>query len=199
MNKINYYLKMLEIIKGLTYKPKLLLHSCCAPCSSSVIETLLPYFDITVLYYNPNIYPLEEYEKRLNEQKRFLNKLKINLIELDYNESEFLTKIKGLENEKEGGNRCYNCYYLRMEKTAQVAKEKQFDYFCTTLSVSPHKNSQFINEIGEILQKEYGIAFLFSDFKKNNGYLRSLTISKEENFYRQAYCGCKYSFLPKNI
>ena len=181
---MNYNEKMKEIIKSLDFKkPKLLLHSCCAPCSSSVIEKTSNHFDITVLYYNPNIYPFEEYEIRKNEQKRFLESLNIPLIEGDYIDSEFYNAVLGYENCAEGGDRCYRCYLLRMRKTVEMAKEKGFDYFCTTLSVSPHKNSVYINQIGEQLEKEYGVRFLYSDFMNEYGYFRSIQISKERNFW----------------
>ena len=192
-NKINYDAVMLETIKNLKDKPKLLLHSCCAPCSSSVLEKLAEHFEVTVFYYNPNIYPEEEYEIRKNEQKRFLKEKQIPFIEGDYIPKNYYSAIKGLENEQEGGKRCYKCYEMRMEKTAKKAKDEGFEYFCTTLSVSPHKNSEYVNKIGKELSEKYNIKFLFSDFKKRNGFLRSTQISKEYNFYRQKYCGCIFS------
>ena len=193
--KTNYNLIMEDIIKNLDYKPKLLLHACCGVCSSSVLERLSNHFDITVLYYNPNIYPKEEYIKRLNTQKELIEKTNtnINFLEIGYNQDDFLEKIKGLEKEKEGGRRCHKCYYLRLEKTAIIAKEKHFDYFSTTLSVSPYKDSQTLNKIGEILEKKYNIKYLYSDFKKKEGYKRSNELAKKYNLYRQDYCGCKYS------
>lgn len=173
-------------------RKKLLLHSCCAPCSSAVIERLMPYFDITVLYYNPNIMPEEEYEKRKQEQIRFLNSMKIPMINVEYSHQDFINAVKGKENLGEHSPRCYECYKLRLSKTAQIAKANNFDIFCTTLSVSPHKNVDWINEIMQKLSLEYQIDFLSSDFKKENGYLRSLELSKQNNFYRQNYCGCKF-------
>lgn len=194
---INYQNKLEEIVNSLTYTPKLLLHSCCAPCSSRCIEYLTNYFDITVLYYNPNISPEEEYEKRKNEQIRFLkeykSKHKLDILDIEYNYDDFLNIAKGLEDAPEGGDRCFKCYNLRLEKTAMVAKENNFDYFGTTLTVSPYKNSQILNQIGEELEKKYNIKYLYSDFKKNNGYKRSIELSKEYNLYRQNYCGCIFS------
>lgn len=193
--KTNYNLIMEEIIKKLDHKPKLLLHACCGVCSSSVLERLINYFDITVLYYNPNIYPEEEYQKRLETQKQIINKIAkdVKLLEIGYNEEEFNQIAKGLENEKEGGKRCPKCYNLRLEKTAQIAKENNFDYFCTTLSVSPYKDSEKLNKIGKILEQKYNVKYLYSDFKKKDGYKRSNELAKEYNLYRQDYCGCKYS------
>lgn len=178
-------------------KPSVLLHSCCAPCSSHVIATLTPYFDITILYYNPNIEPYEEYEKRKQEEIRFINEYpnqnKLTIMDCDHDNKLYHETIKGLEQEKEGGARCIKCYYLRLDKTAQIAKDKKYDYFATTLTVSPLKNSNKLNEIGEYLSKKYNIKYLFSDFKKKNGYKHSIELSKEYNLYRQDYCGCIYS------
>lgn len=185
-------------------RPKLLLHSCCAPCSSYVLEYLSQYFDITVFYYNPNVFPYEEYKTRLAEQQRLiatfnetnsilLQYTPINLIEDDYDYDDFKTKIIGLENEREGGQRCHICYELRLEATAKKAKENGFDYFATTLTVSPYKNAKFLNELGEKYAEIYQINYLFSDFKKRNGYPRSIELSKIHNLYRQDYCGCEYS------
>lgn len=194
---INYQNKLEEIVNNLSYTPKLLLHSCCAPCSSRCIEYLTNYFDITVLYYNPNISPEEEYEKRKNEQIRFLkeykSKHKLDILDVEYNYDDFLNIASGLEDAPEGGERCFKCYNLRLEKTAALAKEKGFDYFGTTLTVSPYKNSQVLNQIGEKLEEKYDIKYLYSDFKKDNGYKRSIELSKEYNLYRQNYCGCVYS------
>ncbi len=195
---INYQLKLEEIIKENENKlPTLLLHSCCGPCSSYVLEYLNKYFKITILYYNPNIYPYNEYKKRLDEQIRLINELnvqnKINILECNYDNNEYENIVKGLENEKEGGSRCHKCYKLRLEKTAQLAKENDFDYFSTTLTVSPYKNSQIINKIGSDLEKKYNIKYLYSDFKKKEGYKRSIELSKIYNLYRQNYCGCIYS------
>lgn len=200
--KINYQLKLEELVKNLDYVPKLLLHSCCAPCSSRCIELLSEYFDITVLYYNPNISPEEEYEKRKQEQIKFINefktKNKLDFMDIEYNYDDFLNIAHGMENEKEGGPRCFKCYNLRLEKTAQVAKENNYDYFGTTLTVSPYKNSQVLNQIGEELSKKYDIKYLYSDFKKNEGYKRSIELSKVYNLYRQDYCGCIYSKLERD-
>ena len=193
MNKIDYNAKMKEIISNLTDRPKLLLHSCCAPCSSSVLQRIKENFDVTVLYYNPNIYPEEEYFKRKREQIKLLNILNIKLMDCDYIPEEYYQKVAGYECEKEGGARCEKCFYLRLEKTAQLATNNGFDFFGTTLTVSPHKNAEIINRIGEELEKKYGIKFLYSDFKKEDGYLNSIKLSKEYNLYRQEYCGCEFS------
>lgn len=195
---MNYNLLMEEEIKKVKDKEKtLLLHACCAPCSSAVIETLGNIFKITILYYNPNITDEVEYKKRLNEIHEFIKKFKtkyeITILDGRYNPNEFFDIAKGLENEKERGRRCYKCYSLRLEETAKIAKEKGFDYFTTTLSLSPYKNSNWINEIGKNLNDKYNINFLYSDFKKKNGYKRSIELSKEYNLYRQDYCGCIYS------
>ena len=193
--------KMIEnhVLKKQT--PTLLLHSCCAPCSSYVIEYLSQYFFITILYYNPNISPLTEYEKRKKEQIRLIQSMnvpnKVQFMDCDYDNSVYECEIKGLENEPERGKRCTVCFQLRLKKTAQLAKECHYDYFGTTLTVSPYKNSALINEIGKQLEKDCGVSFLVSDFKKKNGYKRSIELSKEYNLYRQNYCGCKYS-KPKN-
>ncbi len=193
--KTNYQIIMENIIKNLKTKPKLLLHACCGVCSSSVLEKLIDYFDVTILYYNPNIYPKEEYEKRYETLKELINKArsKIKIKEIGYDQNEFDNIAKGLENEKEGGRRCTKCFYLRLEKTAMLAKKENYDYFCTTLSVSPYKNSQKLNEIGKILEEKYDIKYLYSDFKKKEGYKRSNELAKKYNLYRQNYCGCKYS------
>lgn len=177
--------------------PKVLLHSCCAPCSSYVIEYLSKYCDLTILYYNPNISPIDEYEKRKREQRRLIEEIpkvhELNMIDCDYDNDLYEDAIKGLENEPERGNRCSVCFRLRLEKTAKMAKDNSYDYFGTTLTVSPYKNSSLINEIGLELEKQYGISFLISDFKKRNGYKRSIELSREYELYRQDYCGCKYS------
>lgn len=196
---MNYDVKMKELIENIPKGevPTLLLQSCCAPCSSHVLSVLSPYFKITVLYYNPNIEPFEEYEKRKKEQKSFIERFDssnpITIIDCDYDNDAFKKMTQGLETEKEGGIRCFKCYELRLRKTAEIAKENNYDYFCTTLTVSPFKNSQKLNEIGAALEKEYDIPYLFSDFKKNNGYHHSIELSKEYNLYRQDYCGCVYS------
>jgi len=177
-------------------KLSLLLHSCCGPCSTSVIERLADQYNLTVFYYNPNIYPQEEYLKRLAEQKRFVATVypNIKVIDGQYTDAEkFLQAFTGLENCKEGGSRCEKCITLRLTKTAKFAKENNYDMFASTLSVSPHKNAQLINNIGLSLQEEYNVKYLVSDFKKQDGYLRSIQLSKQYNLYRQKYCGCKYS------
>ena len=192
---MNYQNKLLEIIASLDKRPKLLLHSCCGPCSTAVLRFLEPYFDITVLYYNPNIEPIEEYLKRKSEQIRFIDEFKHNTIKFmdcDYDNETFKNKVKGLEHEKEGGARCPVCYRLRLEYTAQKAQELGYDYFGTTLTVSPYKHSATINAIGGELESIYGIKYLYSDFKKNDGYKKSIEMSKEYNLYRQDYCGCTY-------
>lgn len=190
---------ILSNIKELKSRPKLLLHSCCGPCSSYVLELLSQYFDITILYYNPNIYPEGEYIRRKEELKTFLTRVpySISVIELPYNEQDFYSAVKGYETSPERGERCFICYELRMRKAAQYAKENGFDYFTTTLSISPHKVSEKINEIGKKLEEEYGISFLYADFKKKNGYKRSLELSHEYNLYRQKYCGCVYSYTER--
>lgn len=192
---MNNYHEFEEYLKNLKTKPKLLLHSCCGPCSTSVLELLTKYFKVDVYYYNPNIYPESEYLKRKNEQERLLNTIEenINFIEGEYDTENYNNFIKGLEEEKEGGLRCNKCIAYRMEKACKYAKDNSYDFFTTTLSVSPYKNSKMINEIGYNLEKEYSIPYLYSDFKKKDGYKRSITLSKKYNLYRQDYCGCKYS------
>lgn len=189
--------KIIEENQNKNFTPTLLLHSCCAPCSSYVLEYLSEYFKITVFYYNPNISSYEEYEKRKNEQQRFIRecnfKNNVSFVEWKYDNERYEDTIKGLENEKEGGPRCKKCYYLRMEEAAKYAKENNFDYFSTTLSISPYKNAIALNTIGEELSKKYNIEYLYSDFKKRNGYKRSIELSSIYNLYRQNYCGCKYS------
>ena len=190
---MNYQNKMQEIINSLDYRPKLLLHSCCGPCSTTVLTLLVEFFDITVLYYNPNIEPMAEYEHRKKEQIRFIkefNNEHINFMDCDYNNQDFRRKVQGLEQEKEGGARCAVCFKLRLNYTASLAKKENFDYFGTTLTVSPNKNSDIINKIGSLLEKEYGVKYLYSDFKKKDGYKKSVEISKKYNLYRQDYCGC---------
>lgn len=201
MNESNYKLCLQEL-ESIKKPQKLLLHSCCAPCSSHVITFLTKYFDITILYYNPNIAPIEEYNRRKMEQIRLIMEInktnKLNILDCDYDNDIYEEKIKGYEHCPERGARCTICYELRMRKTAQIAKEKGYDYFCTTLSVSPYKNANLINEIGEELSQEYHIKWLHSDFKKAEGYKKSIELSKKYNLYRQDYCGCIYS-KKKNI
>lgn len=193
----------MEKLKG-KEAPRLFLHSCCAPCSSYVLEYLRQYFRITVFYYNPNISMEQEYQKRVKEQKRLIESYNeqasdgkwypIEIIEGDYEPDVFFAMAKGLEQCPEGGERCFACYELRLLKTAELAAEGKFDYFTTTLSISPLKNAKKLNEIGEKLEKEYGIKWLVSDFKKRDGYKRSIELSKEYGLYRQNYCGCVYSY-----
>lgn len=198
MQKINYQKQLDKIIESLGKRvPSLLLHSCCAPCSSYCIEYLSQYFNITVLYYNPNIYPETEYEKRKAEQKRLISEMNtkypVKMLDCDFESEKFYSAVKGLENYREGGERCFICYRLRLEKTAEEAVKSGFDYFTTTLTISPLKDAQKINEIGLELAEEYNIQWLPSDFKKKEGYKRSIELSKEYNLYRQDYCGCVYS------
>ncbi len=192
----NYFLQGESILNGLKTlgkRPKLLLHSCCAPCSSAVIQKLKEVFDITVYYYNPNISPVEEYEKRKAEQKRLLALWGIPLTECDYEGDAFESAVRGLESEPERGKRCNVCFALRLKKTALAAKEGGYDYFCTTLTVSPHKNAELLNRIGLEEGKKADVPFLPSDFKKQNGYLNSIRLAKELGLYRQDFCGCVYS------
>lgn len=194
--KENYAKKLEEIINSLDNKPKLLLHSCCGPCSSYVISYLRDYFDITVLYYNPNIFPYEEYVKRKEEQKRLLREMTndtVKLLDCDYDNDKYEEVIQGLEKEPERGKRCTKCFLLRLEKTAIVGKDEGVDFFGTTLTVSPYKNAQPINRIGEKLANDYDIKWLYGDFKKNDGYKKSIELSKKYDLYRQNYCGCIYA------
>ncbi|MDY2700337.1 MAG: epoxyqueuosine reductase QueH [Lachnospiraceae bacterium] len=210
MNR-NYSKELEQILGNEQNKGKrLYLHSCCAPCSSYVLEYLRKFFAITVFYYNPNITEQEEYFKRVEEQKRLIREFNrqledvnlteaypIEVIEGDYQRELFFDSVKGLENCKEGGERCFVCYELRLRETAKRAKELQADYFTTTLTISPLKNAAKLNEIGERLAQEYSVPFLPSDFKKKNGYQRSIELSKEYDLYRQDYCGCIYSKLER--
>jgi len=218
INKQNYNLVMenqlTEILAG-NNKPSLLLHSCCAPCSSYVIKLLQKYFKITVLYYNDNIFPKSEYVLRFKEQKKLIkilnkqcrqNKTKnneifvntpIKLKTVNYCYKTYKNYIKNYENDIEGGQRCYLCYELRINKTANLAKQNKFDYFSTTLSVSPYKNVNRINKLGEMAEKTYNVKFLYADFKKQNGYKQSIELSKNYELYRQDYCGCEYSLKNK--
>ncbi|MBD5110956.1 MAG: epoxyqueuosine reductase QueH [Ruminococcaceae bacterium] len=197
MQKINYQRKLDELINNLSETPKLLLHSCCAPCSSYCLEYLSRYFAITVLYYNPNISPREEFLKRAEEQRRLISELPtknpVELVVDDYDPNEFFSAVKGLEDCKEGGERCFVCYRLRLERAARYAAAHGFDYFCSTLSISPLKNAQKLNEIGEELSEIYKIPNLPNNFKKKGGYLRSIELSREYGLYRQNYCGCVFS------
>ncbi len=196
VNDMDYNKEMEKLIENLDRVPSLLLHTCCAPCSSAVIERLKDYFDITVIYYNPNIEPYEEYEKRKAEQKRFLKEIKsankLDFIDADYDNDAFKEMAKGHEDDPERGARCYMCYEKRISYTFNKARELGYDYFGTTLSVSPYKVSRWINEIGLKLQTEDTL-FLVADFKKKDGYKRSITLSNEYGLYRQNYCGCTFS------
>ena len=193
----NYHKLCLEELSKLNTPKKILLHSCCAPCSSYVISFLSNYFDITILYYNPNISPIEEYEKRKKEQIRLIKTLhtknKLDYLDCDYDNDLYNEAIKGYEQYPEGSNRCQICFNLRLEKTAKLAKEHNYDYFCSTLTVSPHKNSKIINEIGINISNKYNIKWLYSDFKKNEGFKQSIELSKKYELYRQDYCGCIFS------
>lgn len=205
MNKINYQNeldKTLSDIERAGTTPSLLLHSCCAPCSSYVLEYLSRYFKITVFYYNPNIYPEEEFYKRRSEQERFISQLPaknpISFIGTEHMSEEFYKAVKGLEHIREGGERCFACYRLRLEESAMAARDMGADYFTTTLSISPMKNARKLNEIGGELGGKYGVKYLFSDFKKRNGYKRSTELSREYGIYRQNYCGCVFSLRERN-
>lgn len=207
MNQMNYQKELEKILEKLRFSgedgafaPKLLLHSCCAPCSSYVLEYLCRFFRITVFYYNPNISASEEYRKRVEEQKRLIAAYNgeqrgyaISIVEGDYEPVRFFELARGLEDCPEGGERCFRCFDLRLRETARRAAEGQFDYFATTLTISPLKNAQKLNEIGRQLSEEYGVCWLPSDFKKKNGYKRSIELSAEYGLYRQNYCGCAYS------
>lgn len=181
--------------------PRLLLHSCCAPCSSYVLEYLSKHFKITVFYYNPNIFPESEYTKRILEQQTLIEEMEmkypVSFIAGNYDKEKFYEMARGLEHLKEGKERCFKCYALRLEEAARLAKEGEFDYFTTTLSISPMKNAEKLNEIGNALGREYGVEYLQSDFKKKNGYKRSIELSKEYGLYRQDYCGCVYSMQER--
>lgn len=206
VNNINYQKVLEKIIKKLQIEeitPSLLLHSCCAPCSSYVLEYLSEYFKITVLYYNPNIFPLEEYKYRIEEQRRLIESLPaknpIDFIPTEYEPEKFYEAVKGYENIPEGGERCFKCYELRLREAALYARRGDFDYFTTTLSISPLKKADKLNEIGLRLEKEYGVKYLCSDFKKKNGYKRSVELSAEYGLYRQEYCGCVFSKKERGL
>jgi predicted adenine nucleotide alpha hydrolase (AANH) superfamily ATPase len=201
---MNYQKELDNLIEKLVAencKPRLLIHSCCAPCSSYVLEYLSNYFEITIFYYNPNIYPEEEYIRRVEEQQNLINSMPLHSEVLfrqgEYQPLDYYRVVKGLESEPEGGKRCFVCYELRLREAAELAKKDGYEYFTTTLSISPHKNAQKLNEIGEKLASEYGVKYLPSDFKKKNGYKRSVELSKEYDLYRQDYCGCIYSQQDK--
>lgn len=200
MNQVNYQLELDKIIDRIEKEgrvPTLLMHSCCAPCSSYCLHYLAQYFSITIFYYNPNIAPYEEYHKRVEEQIRLIGKLpvkhRISFVEGNYDSEKFYAMAAGKEEIPEGGIRCFQCYEMRQREAAIYARSHGFDYFTTTLSVSPHKNAQKLNEIGLRLEEEYGVPYLVSDFKKRGGYLKSIEYSKEYDLYRQNYCGCEFS------
>ena len=198
--KENYQKKMEAVIAALPIgeqKPRLLLQSCCGPCSSYVLEALTPYFRVTVLYYNPNIQPREEYDRRLETQRKIIAALPtatpVEILECEYDGEAYDAAVRGLEDEPEGGARCSVCFALRLEETARRASELGYDWFCTTLTVSPHKDAGRLNAIGTAMGERYGVPFLPSDFKKREGYKRSILLSKEYDLYRQDYCGCFFS------
>ncbi len=202
MQKINYQKELDKVLKNLEAEgrvPRLLLHSCCAPCSSYVLEYLSQYFQITLFYYNPNISPKSEYEKRVQEQQNLIEAMNfkhpVTFLEGSYEPDLFYHTVKGYEEVPEGGERCFLCYELRLRAAAKVAKDREFDYFTTTLSISPLKKADKLNEIGAKFEKEYGVSYLYSDFKKKEGYKRSIELSNEYQLYRQNYCGCVYSKL----
>jgi predicted adenine nucleotide alpha hydrolase (AANH) superfamily ATPase len=208
MNKRNYSKELDAYIEDLQKKgeyPKLLLHACCAPCSSYCLEFLRNYFDVTVFFYNPNITEDAEYHKRVQEEKRLIGEYnqkegrKIEIIEGEYKPSDFFDAVRGYEDCKEGGERCRKCFELRLFETARVAKDKSFDFFTTTLTISPLKNADVLNEVGEIAAKETGARFLPSDFKKKEGYKRSIELSKEYGLYRQDFCGCSFSKAQREL
>lgn len=199
---MNYQLELDKIISKIEATssdkpPRLLIHSCCGPCSSYVLEYLSNYFDITIFYYNPNIFPEDEYNRRANEQEKLIKtmplKNSVSFVRGEYEPKKYYELVKGHENDPEGGERCFLCYHMRLEEAAKMAKKGGYDYFTTTLTISPHKNAGKLNEIGEEVGKLYETAFLPSDFKKRNGYKRSIELSKDYGLYRQNYCGCVYS------
>ncbi len=200
MNRINYQREMEKIIAEHEKRgevPTVLLHSCCGPCSSAVMERLTPHFEVTVFYYNPNIYPEEEYAHRIREQERLIGcfpaEHPIHFLAGEYRPEDFYEMARGYEQEPEGGERCFRCYRQRLTETARAAKQGGFDYFTTTLSLSPLKDSRKINEIGAEVAREWGVNYLFSDFKKKDGYRRSVELSRQYGLYRQNYCGCVFS------
>ena len=206
VQKVNYQKELERILKELETEgrvPTLLIHSCCAPCSSYVLEYLSQYFKITVFYYNPNIYPESEYTKRILEQQKLIRdmnlKYPVSFLAGRYEKEKFYAMAEGMEDLKEGGARCMKCYELRLSETARQAAAGGFDYFTTTLSISPMKNAQKLNEIGTRLEEEYGVEYLVSDFKKKNGYKRSIELSKEYGLYRQDYCGCEFSLREREM
>ena len=194
MNKVNYQLELDKVIAGLDYRPKLLLHSCCGPCSSYVLEYLTEYFEVYLSYYNPNIQPRAEYDKRLANQLIVLEHIPgVTLVPCDYDGEAYDAAAAGLESEPEGGARCTECFRLRLSYAAREAKRLECEYCCTTLTVSPHKDAQRINALGREICEQHGVKWLPGDFKKREGYKRSIELSKEYGLYRQEYCGCLYS------
>ena len=193
--------KLIERLQTENKVPRLLLHSCCAPCSSYVLEYLSNYFEITVFYYNPNIFPESEYTKRILEQQMLIHDMKhkypVSFIAGNYDRERFFQIAEGLEHLPEGGERCFLCYEFRLEEAARIAREAGFDYFTTTLSISPLKNADKLNELGNKVGRKYNIKYLQSDFKKKNGYKRSVELSEEYGLYRQDYCGCEYSYRDR--
>ena len=200
---MNYDLEMEKQMSNLKEGDNLLLHACCAPCSTACLERLANFFKVTIFYYNPNITDEIEYKKRIEEIKKLLTlispKYKVELLEGSYEPNKFFEMAKGLEKEPERGKRCFKCYEMRLEETAKIASKLDFNNFCTTLTLSPHKNANWINEIGKKLNTEYDSNYLYSDFKKKEGYKRSIELSKEYNLYRQDYCGCIYSKRDKQV
>lgn len=203
---MNYQKELEKLISKLEKEgrvPRLLLHSCCAPCSSYVLEYLSNHFEITVFYYNPNIFPESEYTKRILEQQMLIQDMKmkhpVSFLAGNYDREKFFEIARGLEHLQEGGERCFKCYELRLEEAAKIAKEIEYDYFTTTLSISPMKNAEKLNEIGTMIGERYGVSYLQSDFKKKNGYKRSIELSKEYGLYRQDYCGCEFSFRDRQL
>lgn len=201
---MNYQKELEKLISNLEKEkkvPKLLLHSCCAPCSSYVLEYLSDYFEISVFYYNPNIFPESEYTKRILEQQMLIHDMRVkypvSFLAGNYDRERFFEMAAGLEHLREGGERCFKCYELRLEEAAKIAVEGEFDYFTTTLSISPMKNAEKLNAIGTEIGKKYGVSYLQSDFKKKNGYKRSIELSNEYGLYRQDYCGCEFSFRDR--
>ena len=206
VQKVNYQKELEKLLKQLGEEqrvPSLMIHSCCAPCSSYVLEYLSEYFKITIFYYNPNIYPESEYTKRILEQQKLIRDMKfrypVSFLAGKYDKEKFYEMAAGMEDLKEGGARCMKCYELRLTETARQAVAGEFDYFTTTLSISPMKNAQKLNEIGVRVGEEYGVKYLVSDFKKKNGYKRSIELSKEYGLYRQDYCGCEFSMRRADV
>lgn len=202
MMERNYQKELDKIIEKIVKdgkKPSLLLHACCAPCSSYCVEYLTKYFDITLYFYNPNIESQEEFSKRFNEFEKIIKRFDVKVVEEKYDSSEFYDSIKGYEDCKEGGDRCTICYRLRLQKTLEYAEAHGFEYFASTLSISPYKDAKRLNEIGEEISKDSKVLYLVNDFKKKGGYLRSTELSKEMDLYRQDYCGCIYSIRDREL